>query len=307
MIAKGALVVRPKPLFLFLKAGIIKLMDYRTRKQTVVVLILAVFLGLILAGVYFKYIKADPTCTDGKKNQGETAVDCGGPCIACERLLIEPVKIEWVKAIHSGGNSYDLVARIENPNKNFGLSKMDYSFKLFDAENNLLKEQKGSSFILPGQKKYLMEISADAGKAVDHLELAVSNPDKTEWKKLNDNFETPNIFVRERQFKYLENNQGEASGILKNDSSFDFGEILVSVVLFSENKEILGINKTDVNSVLSGEERHFSTLWFEPVKGEVKSIEITAETNVFLDDVFMRRYSSQESEQFQQYDSATKK
>jgi hypothetical protein len=282
-------------------------MDYRRRKQTIIVLILAVFFGLILGFIYFKYLKADPTCSDGKKNQGETSVDCGGPCIACERLLIEPVKIEWVKAINTAGNVYDLVAKMENPNKNFGLSKMDYSFKLFDSDNNLLKEQKGSTFILPGQKKYLMEINIDAGKTVNHLELAVSNSDKTEWKKLNDNFETPNIFVRERQFKYLENNQGEASGIIKNDSSFDFGEITVSIVLFSESKEILGINKTKVNSVLSGEERHFSTLWFEPVNGEIKSIEITAETNTFLDEAYMNRYSSQESEQFQQYDSSTKK
>ena len=24
-----------------------------------------------------------PTCDDGTKNQGETGVDCGGPCTAC--------------------------------------------------------------------------------------------------------------------------------------------------------------------------------------------------------------------------------
>ena len=28
-----------------------------------------------------------PTCTDGIQNQGETGVDCGGPCSACPTSL----------------------------------------------------------------------------------------------------------------------------------------------------------------------------------------------------------------------------
>src|SRR5438874_2356908 len=28
-----------------------------------------------------------PTCHDGIQNQGETAVDCGGPCTACQTTL----------------------------------------------------------------------------------------------------------------------------------------------------------------------------------------------------------------------------
>ena len=31
-------------------------------------------------------VAADPTCNDGIQNQGETGVDCGGPCTPCEDM-----------------------------------------------------------------------------------------------------------------------------------------------------------------------------------------------------------------------------
>src|SRR5689334_8843952 len=30
-----------------------------------------------------------PTCNDGIQNQGETGVDCGGPCAACASMLCD--------------------------------------------------------------------------------------------------------------------------------------------------------------------------------------------------------------------------
>ena len=42
-----------------------------------------------------------PTCSDGIQNQGETEVDCGGPCAPCSRALI-PILTAVI-----GGSSYE--------------------------------------------------------------------------------------------------------------------------------------------------------------------------------------------------------
>jgi hypothetical protein len=44
---------------------------------------LLLFAGSITLGYYGCKKKATETCTDGIQNQGETGVDCGGPCTAC--------------------------------------------------------------------------------------------------------------------------------------------------------------------------------------------------------------------------------
>src|SRR5436853_6975316 len=55
-----------------------------------------------------------PTCSDGIQNQGETGVDCGGPCSACPTVLCngngeskyQPLALnnEWVYTMYPAGN-----------------------------------------------------------------------------------------------------------------------------------------------------------------------------------------------------------
>ncbi|TSC53465.1 MAG: Uncharacterized protein LiPW39_248 [Parcubacteria group bacterium LiPW_39] len=281
--------------------------DYRRRKQAIIILILLVILGLIGTGVYFKWFYQKPTCFDTKQNQNETGIDCGGPCIPCERLTIKDPEIEWVKFLELQDKVYDLAVKIDNPNPNFGLEKFKYTFEIYDETGALIKEQAGASFILPAEKKYLIEGNVAVGKKIGKVELNLEKSSKDVWKKLKKDFESPDIYIHSKQFQYLENqvSSARASGIIKNNSGFDFETISVAVVLFNEDKEIVGVNKTEVKTVLAGEERYFSVLWFAPFKAAVKSAEMQAETNLFLDENFMRRYGA-EPEKFQEYPGTTK-
>ena len=284
-------------------------MDYRQRKQIIIISILAVGLILILAGAYFKWFYNAPTCFDGKQNQKEEDVDCGGPCqVSCEQMTIKKIEVEWAKAILLKEKSYDLVAKISNPNPNYGLSQFKYTFKIYDGAEQLILEQKGNDFILPAQSKYIIAGNVNIDNKAEKAELVIDEPQKTDWQKLKPDYENPDIYVRDKQFKFLESGGGssvsqtgtaQASGIIKNNSAFDFDRIGVFVVLFDEDKNIIGVNKTEARTIMAGEERYFSTLWFSPLSGEVKSAEMQAETNLFLDENFMRRYGA--SEKFQEY------
>ncbi len=276
-------------------------MNYRLRKQIIIAFIVFAILGLIGTGIYFKWFYQQPTCSDGKQNQDETGIDCGGSCISCERMIIKEPEIEWVKFLALKGNSYDLIAKINNPNPNFGLEKIRYTFKIYDNGGALIKEQPGTDFILPAEEKYLIEGNVTVAKSIDKVELYLEKSPKDIWRKLKADFERPDIYVRDKQFQYLEDRSGwaQVSGTVKNNSDFDFDTIAVTVVLFDENKEIVGVNKTEVKTVLAGEERYFSVLWFTPFRAAIKSAEAQAKTNLFLDTNFMRRFNA-EPEKFQQ-------
>lgn len=277
-------------------------MDYRLKKQAIIASILGLVLVLILGGAYYKWLYKAATCFDGQQNQNEEGLDCGGPCaMSCELLTVKDLQVEWAKAIFLKDGLYDLAAKINNINPNYGLGRFDYTFKLYDKSGQLLMEKKGSSFSLPNQKKYIVETNVASVAAPTKVELIIQPSEKTDWQKLTNDFATPDIFVQDKQFKYLENKAGEsqASGIIKNNSVFDLDKIIVSVALFNESKKVIGVNKTEVYTIPAGQERYFSVSWYSALSGEVKSADMLADTNLFADDNYMRRYGT--VEKFQEY------
>ena len=288
-------------------------MDYRRKKQLIIVAILALVLVSLVTGAYYKWFYQSPTCFDNKQNQKEQGVDCGGPCaLSCELLTVKKPQVKWAKAIFLKDGFYDLAAKVDNANPNYGLAKFNYMFKLYDAQNNLIAQKQGSNFILPNQSKYIVEANVAADKKPAKAEMVIDDPVKTDWQRLADNFATPDIYVHDKQLKYLDNQpeQGasqaetaQASGIIKNNSNFDFDKIVVAVILFNAKKEIIGVNKTEVYTVPAGEDRYFSVLWFSPLSGEVSSVDMMADTNLFSDSNFMKRFGTQEK--FQEYGPAT--
>ena len=69
-------------------------MDWRLRKQIISGLVIFLILFLI-SYLIFLTIRGPvaASCFDGKKNQGEEGIDCGGPCPPCELKYAEPLKV----------------------------------------------------------------------------------------------------------------------------------------------------------------------------------------------------------------------
>ena len=102
------------------------------------------------------YVCAEPTCTDGFKNQGEEGVDCGGPCPPCERPTLErPGTIArfmisgcgpfpWVFVLVASlvtlliyiiGKQY--IKKVKNSRKFKKLKKLEQLNKEYDLKRNL--------------------------------------------------------------------------------------------------------------------------------------------------------------------------
>jgi hypothetical protein len=135
-------------------------MDWRLRKQIIYGLIIFLIFFSIFLFVFLKFRKpVIATCFDGKKNQGEEGIDCGGPCPPCEIKYAEPLKIYPTKYLVYS-NSIDIVGLLENPNKNLALKKIKYYFEIYDL-NRILKATTTlkETTLEPETKKYLLEIN----------------------------------------------------------------------------------------------------------------------------------------------------
>src|SRR3989344_4321547 len=81
-------------------------MDPWARRRQTIILGIAAFAALgIAALVYINYQPA-PSCSDGLQNQGELAIDCGGPCAAVCAQEPRPLVVEWARVFPIAGGPY---------------------------------------------------------------------------------------------------------------------------------------------------------------------------------------------------------
>lgn len=156
----------------------------------------AVFLGiifLVIFGVYFIWLKPAPTCFDSKQNQGETGIDCGGPCAPCEQKYAKNLDISWVKNFSNADDKIVLVAEIKNPNLNYGAGDFVYSFDIYNKFGEKAKTISDQSFIYNGEVKYLIKAIDFKPQDFSKSELSFS---QFVWKS-KDDFKKPQVRLKE--------------------------------------------------------------------------------------------------------------
>lgn len=270
-------------------------MDAYQRKRLIII---SIFAGAVLffVGAVFLWTKPEPTCFDKNKNQNEEGVDCGGSCLKkCEITLKETVDTLKVGFVDSGTpNKYDLFAEISNPNSAYGSREFQYEFKIKDSAGQVAAFRKGSGFILPGEKKYLIEnnVESDARPASISVDISAFK-----WVEFNDYYERPDLKVVNKTYNEIISGIGfiEASGLLKNESPYDFNEIKLEVILRDAGGSIVALNSTKMNTVKSSENRDFRVSWPNRFSGNVSSMEVQTEANIFNSDSFMKQYFRSQS------------
>jgi len=273
-------------------------MSRRTKKQIIIGFI---FL-LILAGfgflIYSGYIKPEPSCNDGIKNQDEEDIDCGGSCDSCELINIKELEVLSVKVVASQDNFYDLAAQIKNPNQNYGSGNVLYQFELYDSNDNLIIQYSGSTYILPNQTKYLLKVRAESSQPVKQVKISFG---EISWQRPED-YQPPQLVVQQKEYRLLNAQEpgfSQVRAILINKTSFDFDKIDIDILLFDSYNRLLAINTNEIRTLLAGQERDFFATWFNQIIGQAILIEIEAETNIFNPDNLLK--GIQERERFQEY------
>lgn len=118
--------------------------------------------GLVVAGTVYFFSRSPASCHDGRQNQKEEGVDCGGLCTPCLGNVQEPV-VQWSRFFPVGEHAYDAAALLESNNLSAGAKKITYRFKLYDAQNILIAVREGSTFLRPRDRLILFEPNIDAG------------------------------------------------------------------------------------------------------------------------------------------------
>ena len=257
-------------------------MGRRILKRIFIGLVFILILSGIGYGIYAGLV-TKPICTDGIKNGKEEGLDCG--ILACGKTCepeITPINIISSQFFKVGQGDYDFVAQLSNPNTSYGASRLEYSIDAFNYRS--------STYILPGQTKWLVLTALKSSQEVSDIKLVIDN---AQWEKLDMPNNTINFVLRRKNYHPVQNGT-ELDAVLYNDSNFDFDKIDVRVILFDDAGSIVGVNKTDIRTLVSKSERGFNVVWPFVLAGNATRQEVEASTNLFENSNFIKSHGSQE-------------
>lgn len=265
-------------------------MEKRTQKQLVIGLIFVLLLGAIGYGFVDKLFLIEATCFDKIQNGKEEGLDCG--TLACGIVCQEPVKLLQVskeKLFRIGVGDYDFVAKIVNPNVSYGSSRVTYSVALAG-----LGTRQGITYLLPGQTKYLVLTSLRTDSEVNSAGLKINS---VQWEKLD--MPSGEVNLTNRRGDFLNSvSGGSFEGVVFNDSNYDFDSVEVSVILFDSSDSIVGVNRTEIRTLLAKTERSYKVAWPSQITN-VDRTNVQVSTNLFESSNFIKSYGTQE--RFQEF------
>jgi hypothetical protein len=228
-----------------------------------------VILVVLAYVVWASFFNDAPTCFDNKQDGTELGVDCGGSCsLLCADTAKDPT-VSWARPFQTGVTTYTAAAYVENNNVGAGAKAVPYSFQLFDASNNLVKEVDGVVDLPPVQVVPVIVPNIDVGnRTVTHVQFAFSQ--KPIWRTVVAST-LPTIFVSQQS---LAADGSRLSATLSNQTLLDAKNITVTAVLFDSTGVARAASKSYVATIAARSSQIVTFTWPQGTQDIVRA-EIT--------------------------------
>ncbi|MES2203508.1 MAG: hypothetical protein V4474_04265 [Patescibacteria group bacterium] len=138
-------------------------LTWSARRQLLYYAVGLVICAVLLIVFYNLFLTTSPTCFDGKQNQNERGVDCGGVCSLVCTQDTHNLVVLWSRSFLVAPGYYTAAAYVHNDNVTAGARAVQYSFQLFDDKNSLVIERDGQMDVPPTQAITVVEPSINVG------------------------------------------------------------------------------------------------------------------------------------------------
>ena len=236
------------------------MLSWRTRRQTLYIIVfLIILIGPFV--LYFVVQKPGANCFDGKQNQDEFGIDCGGSCAqVCEEEVADHI-VQWQRIFESRPGEYYLAAFVENPNTDFIAQSFRYTFEVYDNNNELLVTRDGVSKSNPRERFIIFEPGLRLASP-ERVFLEISG---VEWVR-DELYTQPKLSIRNENLSLSSSPRLTANVLNEEDDRFDSVE--VSAVVFNEESNVIAVSQTEVKNLGGGESENIFFTWPEEFKEE---------------------------------------
>lgn len=271
----------------------------RLAKQLLIGGIFLSIIGAILFGAY-NILVPNPSCSDGIQNQGEEGLDCGAVCgVLCSAPLEQFAVSEAQSFLVS--DDLDVLVEIKNPNLIYGAPRLDYRVVVYENADGagMLGEERisrrGFTYANPLETRYLIVTFPGFTGQVDDIVRFEWEPEQTVvFEGRLSETQIVDFSVLNEQLEVSESGDVSFSADIRNDSTFDFDEVDVSVILFDASNQRIGVGATVIRTLAARQLRAVQLQWPSIHSGTPVRAQVEVSTNVFDNDNFIRTYGGQE-------------
>ncbi len=244
-------------------------MSWSSRKKSKYIAGLFFVVVVVLSISIFLVVYRVPTCQDGKQNQEEEGIDCGGPClVVCGFEIIDPI-IHWSRVSKMLERTYGVTTLIENPNVSAEAYDVPYIFKLYDEEGLLVSEYVGKTFI-PANKIFpIFSGMIDVGNRIPK-KVIFEFTEKPNWLEA---LPDPEIFIESIQF-IEKNNLPRVLAIVRNNSVKEIKNVELVVLLLDSQDNLINSSKTVLDSIKKNSSENIVFTWPKAFEEKVAKVDI---------------------------------
>jgi len=234
-------------------------MNWAQRRKLGYIAIVVAFFAIVAFVIFHKVTDVAPTCFDHKQNQGEAGIDCGGPCNNyCPDQLADPV-VEWVRVFPVTPGLVDAVAYVEHDYPTASAQNVGYEFKLYDANNDLLADRTGSTFLGPAGNTAIVETLIPIASGTVSL-ARFSFDDPIAWQKVSPAFSQIVIDTSHNNTEPFDDGT-RLTATVQNESRYNFTDMDVVAIFYDKDGNAITASKVLVPSLAALETRTVYMTW----------------------------------------------
>jgi len=217
--------------------------------------------ALLLAYPLYAIFHKTPSCFDGKQNQNETGIDCGGLCSRACIEALTPLNTKWTRFFSVGGDAYDVAASIENKNDTAGIPELNYTFKLLDSSGAMIGQAAGSTFVNAREEVILFAPRVSTGgKTPARVELTFE--EHPTWLQVATDFGN-RMTVRNQSLSGIDTHP-QITATIVNPGPKDLSDVRVVAVVYNGRGEPVGVSSSVINT-MPGDGGNVTTKFFWPL------------------------------------------
>lgn len=246
-------------------------MSWSSRRRTIYIGIIGLLLLLALVFLYYFFFYKEPTCFDGKQNQDEQGIDCGGVCVkVCGFQAIDPIVL-WSRYFKVVDGVYNVVALIENPNSEVEALDVPYSFKIYDEDNILINERRGVVDISSNNITPIFERNVTTGERFPVRNPIFDFTSEPVWTKITK--EETYLSIKDKKLVEKEETS-RLEALLENQGTKTVQNIEITAVLFNSEGNAIAVSQTMIDSIEKKSSEEIIFTWPELLLSKTSRIEI---------------------------------
>ncbi|MCA9360382.1 VWA domain-containing protein [Candidatus Nomurabacteria bacterium] len=243
--------------------------------------LVGLFLSLGVVGVliFFTNFYVPPNCFDRTANGDETGVDCGGGCVQICQADVVPPRVVWTESFEITKGQYNVVAYVENANKEAGAPVLNYTFQLF-SNGEMVGEREGQTVLPPDSIYPIFEgrVFVDGAEPVTETKVILEQSEL--W--------LPSTVGRD-QFRSTDINLISADSRpqlyvdIENTTLLPADNIEVVATVFNEKGDPVTASQTFIDNIEPRSTEGIVFTWPNPIAKTIKNCVIPTDVTVAID------------------------